>query len=99
MINRKILLLVPVIMIAIVAGFTRCKKTNPESYRFQFQFITEEYKPLNYTENGKLTGLAPELLKEVCRQLDIPFGVSVLPWDQGYAKVLQQIMPFFFRRS
>jgi len=88
MIKRKFLLLIPVILFVLVAGFTRCKKASHESYRFRFQFITEEYKPLNYTDNGTLTGLAPELLKQVCRQLDIPFEVSVLPWDQGYAKVL-----------
>jgi ABC-type amino acid transport substrate-binding protein len=89
MIKRKLLFLIPVILIAVVAGFTRCKKAGHESYRFRFQFMTEQYKPFNYTDNGNLTGLAPELLKEVCRQLDIPFDVSVLPWDQAYAKALQ----------
>lgn len=89
MIKRKYLFLIPVIFMVLAAGFTRCKKDNSEStYRYQFQFITEDYKPLNYMDNGTLTGLAPELLKEVCRQLEIPFEVKVLPWDQGYTKVL-----------
>lgn len=89
MIKRKLLFLIAVILIAVIAGFTSCKKADPESYRFQFQFITEEYKPLNYNDNGNLTGLGPELLKEICQQLDIPFEVSVLPWDQAYSKALE----------
>jgi len=89
MIKRKLLSLIPFILFAIFAGVTGCKKSDPQSYRFEFQFVTEEYKPLNYNDNGNLTGLGPELLKDVCRQLDIPFEVRVLPWDQAYAKALE----------
>jgi polar amino acid transport system substrate-binding protein len=89
MIKRKLLFLIPAIFIAIFAGFTGCKKSDPQSYRFEFQFITEEYKPLNYNDNGNLTGLGPELLNDVCRQLDIPIEVRVLPWDQAYTKALE----------
>ncbi|MEI8005386.1 MAG: transporter substrate-binding domain-containing protein [Bacteroidota bacterium] len=71
--------------------FTQCKKSKSESvsYHYQFIFLTEEYKPLNYTSNGNLTGLAPEILKNVGQQLSIPFEVSVLPWDQAYTQALQ----------
>lgn len=72
----------------IIIGLTRCRKTKQDPYPYQFRFITEEYKPLNYTENGALTGLAPELLKQVCLQLGVPFEVSVLPWEQGYSTAL-----------
>jgi polar amino acid transport system substrate-binding protein len=90
MFKRKFLLLIPVVLISILAGFTRCKKADTgSSYRFQFQFITEDYKPLNYNDNGNLTGLGPELLKQVCQQLDIPYDVTVLPWDQAYTKALE----------
>ena len=81
-----ILLLMPLIFL-----LNGCRKTTSEtaSYRYQFRFLTEEYKPLNYSENGNITGLAPELLKNVCQQLNIPFEVSVLPWDQAYSQALQ----------
>ena len=70
--------------------FTQCKKKeDTTTYPYQFLFLTEQYKPLNYTDNGTVTGLAPEVLKEVCSRLNIPFEVSVLPWDQAYSKVLQ----------
>jgi ABC-type amino acid transport substrate-binding protein len=64
--------------------FSQCQKKSDEAYRFQFQFLTENYKPLNYIENTTVTGLAPDLLKEICKQLNIPFEVQVLPWDEAY---------------
>ncbi len=59
-------------------------------YSYKFKFITENYKPFNYQENGEVKGLAPEILKEICTQLNIPFEVSVLPWAEGYQKALNE---------
>jgi len=64
--------------------FSQCQKENDDDYRYEFKFITENYKPLNYIENSTITGLAPDLLKEICKNLKIPFQVSVLPWDVAY---------------
>jgi polar amino acid transport system substrate-binding protein len=66
---------------------TRCNKKDEDTYRFAFHFITEDYKPLNYLENDTLKGLAPEVLKQVCLDLHIPYEVDVLPWAEGYQKV------------
>ena len=79
----------PVLILSLMAAtlvllFSQCEKKTDEPYRFQFQFITENYKPLNYTENNSLTGLAPDILKEICNRLNIPFEVKVLPWTEGY---------------
>jgi polar amino acid transport system substrate-binding protein len=62
-----------------------CHKTDENAYKYQFKFVTEEYKPFNYTEDGNLTGLAPELLKNICSGLNIPFNTEVLDWKDGYA--------------
>ncbi len=70
--------------LAVILLFAKCEKENDSRYSFQFHFITEEYEPLNYTDNGKLTGLAPDLLQEICKSLNIPFDVAVLPWSEGY---------------
>ncbi|MHC1706600.1 MAG: substrate-binding periplasmic protein [Bacteroidales bacterium] len=72
-------LMLPVIVILLF----QCKKKEG-GYDFDLKFITENYKPLNYTEGSDLTGLAPEILREICDQLDIPYEVSVLPWEEGY---------------
>ncbi len=69
--------------------FAGCAKDQREKYDYDFQFITEEYNPFNYTDNGKLTGLAPEMLRAICHELRIPFGAEVLQWDEAYALALQ----------
>lgn len=84
---KKSLLVVLILLPAFIISFTGCKTNNDDSYQFKFQFITEEYKPLNYTENGVLTGLAPELLREICSRLNIPFETRVLAWEEGYTLV------------
>jgi polar amino acid transport system substrate-binding protein len=78
-------LLFSFLLLSIIIVLTRCNNKNDNTYQYQFRFITEEYKPLNYTEDGKLTGLAPELLKEICHRLIIPFDSEILPWDEGFA--------------
>jgi ABC-type amino acid transport substrate-binding protein len=84
---KKNIFLSLLILPALIMLITQCKSKSEDTYQFKFQFITEEYKPLNYTENGTVTGLAPELLKEICSRLDIPFETSVLPWEEGYSLV------------
>ena len=75
----------------LLLSFVGCEKelpVEPESYRFKFQFITENYKPFNYQEGSELKGFAPDLLREICASLHIPFEVKVLPWDEGYQQAL-----------
>jgi ABC-type amino acid transport substrate-binding protein len=63
-----------------------CDKQPQEAYDFDFQFVTEIYKPFNYVESGELTGYAPDLLKEICINLNIPYKVEVMDWETAYGK-------------
>ncbi len=84
--NKKTLLFFLLLPVMVVL-FSGCTNKNAGNYQYQVQFLTEEYKPLNYTEDGVLTGLAPELLKEICNRLEIPYEVKVLPWAEGFELV------------
>jgi len=49
-------------------------------------WITEEYPPYNYVENGATKGIAVEILQEVWKELGIKKSVSdikVYPWARG----------------
>lgn len=81
---KNLSLLSGFLVLTLMGLFSQCEKGTNDPYRYQFQFITEDYKPLNYVENDSLTGLAPRLLEEICTQLNIPFEVKVLPWAEGY---------------
>lgn len=83
---KRLFLILPLLGLLFL---NRCSKDTSRNYDYHFQFLTEEYKPLNYTENGKLTGLAPEILREICDDLDIPFVIEVLPWNEAYTTAQQ----------
>ncbi len=66
---------------------TSCNKEKEKTdYPHKLIFLTEEYKPLNYTESGELAGLAPELLSIICDRLNIPFEAEVMPWSEAIAQ-------------
>jgi ABC-type amino acid transport substrate-binding protein len=65
--------------------FAGCKKEESDNYHFEFQFITENYAPFNYESEGQITGLAPDLLKEITHGLSIPFEVELMPWEESYS--------------
>lgn len=71
------------LLICLLIGTISCTKNETNTYNYDLRFISEEYQPMNYTENGQLTGLAPELLKIICNDLKIPFEVEMLPWTDG----------------
>ena len=77
--------LLPVAILTTVIG---CDKGLDTDDSYKLEFITEDYKPLNYLENGSLKGLGPDLLKEICNDIGIPFSSEILSWDQAYAKAL-----------
>ncbi len=61
-----------------------CEKEETDHYHFDLHFITENLEPFNFESGGQITGLAPDLLKEIARGLNIPFDVDILPWEEGY---------------
>lgn len=46
--------------------------------------ITEENPPLNYTEGGRVTGYATEVVTEMGKRVRIPLKFTVMPWAKGY---------------
>jgi polar amino acid transport system substrate-binding protein len=51
----------------------------------QLRILTEDYPPLNYLEDGHLTGASTEILKLVFDELglDMP-EIEVMPWPRAY---------------
>jgi len=51
----------------------------------QLSVITEQFPPLNYEQNGQLTGSSSEILKLMYQQLKIEMPeIEVLPWTRAY---------------
>jgi len=56
----------------------------------ELTIITEEFPPLNYTENGKLTGAITDVVREITRRLGIANDIQVMPWARGYKRLLTE---------
>ncbi|MGV8094180.1 MAG: substrate-binding periplasmic protein [Mangrovibacterium sp.] len=69
--------------------YQSCNKDDHDSSQIQLRFISEEFNPFNYTVDSKAAGLAPDLLKEICSQLDIAYKIEFLPWEEGYDAALK----------
>ncbi len=48
------------------------------------QIFTEENKPLNFTENGKVTGFSTEVVQEIQKRLGTNEPIQVVPWARGF---------------
>lgn len=75
--------------------FQSCDKNDPDPSA-KLRFISEEYKPFNYTEDSKPAGLAADLLKDICSQLDLEYRVEFLTWEEGYQAALDQANTVLF---
>jgi len=48
------------------------------------QFLTHEFAPMNYTENGEVVGLCTDIVKELQRRTGLTASFTMLPWPRAY---------------
>jgi polar amino acid transport system substrate-binding protein len=53
---------------------------------FALTLLTEENPPFNYTDGGKLVGMATEIVNEMAKRAGVPVRTEVLQWDVGYRR-------------
>lgn len=70
--------------------FATLTQASPELAKLHY--MTEEYKPYNYTdESGKPAGFAVELLQQVWQKTGTtPQSITVMPWARGYYLLTQK---------
>jgi len=51
---------------------------------------TEEFPPLNFMNNGVLTGQSVEVVKEIMENLGCQNEITILPWSDAYQKLLNE---------
>jgi polar amino acid transport system substrate-binding protein len=52
--------------------------------------FTEEAAPMNDTENGKVTGSATEIVREIVKRAGTAGEPQVVPWARGYKEVQER---------
>ncbi|MFT5700055.1 MAG: polar amino acid transport system substrate-binding protein [Desulforhopalus sp.] len=52
-----------------------------------FKIMTEEFPPFNYTDGGKTTGLATDVMMGITKKIGHNSDIEVLPWSRAYALI------------
>jgi len=53
-------------------------------------FFTEDNPPLNFTREGKITGIAAEVVAEMARRANVPAQISLMSWSEAYSRALAE---------
>jgi len=54
------------------------------------QIFTEENKPLNFLDGGKVTGFATEVVQAIQARLGTRSEIQLVPWSRGYQAALDE---------
>ena len=54
------------------------------------KIYTEKYPPLNFVENGKVTGQATEVVRDLMKRTGTDADIQLATWEQGYNAVMEK---------
>jgi len=58
--------------------------------------VTEEYPPYNYTESGKVTGLATEVVEAILKKAGVDYHLTSYPWSRAYKMAQEEANTMIF---
>ena len=50
--------------------------------------VTEENRPVNFIQDGQVTGFSTEVVKAVLKEIDVECDFHVMPWARAYSTAL-----------
>ena len=62
---------------------------HPNDKNKTFTIMTEVYPPYNYLEEGKITGISTEIMREILKRIDHPDDIKLFSWSRGYNLILK----------
>lgn len=73
------------LVILMITGCNSKKNTNNH-----LTILSEEYAPLNFTREGNFTGQVTEVVMELLKITHTDATLDVVPWEEGYERVLTE---------
>ncbi len=55
----------------------------------EIRAVTEDFPPYSYMENGRITGLSTEMVREIAMLSNTTISVEMLPWPRAYRTALE----------
>ena len=65
-------------------------ETSVTSETIKIKVVTEESYPLQYSENGKVSGPATALVEQVLSASNISYDIEIMPWARAYRVALNE---------
>lgn len=54
------------------------------------QLVTEDYPPITFMKDGKITGFATEVVQEILKRQNQPDNIKMMAWDDAYNLALKK---------
>ncbi len=86
---KKFCFLCLILNLLLFAGFASAIRAD-DAKPAVLKIYTEEYPPLNFTEKGKLTGLATEVVQELIKRTRTGADIQPETWEEGYKEVMEK---------
>lgn len=74
------------LLLGVVAGLSR--PAAAEMTAAELRYLTEDYPPYNFEEDGEMRGISVDLLRLIWKEMNIPEQpIRLVPWARGYRLV------------
>lgn len=86
-----------IVMLAMLIAPALCTNQTPSPGKLVY--MTDEYPPFNFKEDGNLKGISVDLLEKMLNHLDYDLNrseIELLPWYQGYQTAIEENNSVFF---
>jgi polar amino acid transport system substrate-binding protein len=87
------------ISVSMLMFFIPCSSADQAFSARDLTYITEQFPPYNYQEDGKLQGISVDLLEKAWERMGVDLNRSViqlLPWKEGYQETLNKTNTVLF---
>lgn len=76
-----------VTFIGIIALAAGCAGTSKPA---TLQLVTEDYPPITFMQDGKVSGFATEVVQEILKRRNHPDNIRMMPWKDAYDLALKK---------
>jgi polar amino acid transport system substrate-binding protein len=80
-------------LVIVSMAVTPCSATDQFAFAKDLTYITEQYPPFNFQEDGKLKGISVDLLEDIWQRIGLGLNrtvIKILPWTECYKTILSK---------
>ncbi len=92
-INDIALVVIIIFILGISTLFIPCSFADESFSAKDLTYLTEQFPPYNYLEDGKLQGISVDLLEMAWERMDADLNrsaIQIFPWKEGYQEALDK---------